>query len=102
MTELPGLRLKVNEVMFPREAKWRVLLFKFWLNRETMELQQINLITMTEEAISSDLQTIWKKSSRKADVCNSENTCCTRHKHLASSATKKITRSVPNLLLPSY
>jgi len=35
-----------------------------------MELQQINLITMTEEAISSDLQTVWKKSSRKADLWN--------------------------------
>jgi hypothetical protein len=88
--------------MFSREAKWGVLLFKVWLNRETMELQQINLITMTEEAISSDLQTVWKKSSREADVCNSEDTCCTRLKHFASSATKTIARSVPNLLLSAY
>jgi len=34
---------------------------------------------MTEEAISSDLQTAWKKSSRKADVCNSR-------KHLLHTA----------------
>jgi len=58
MTELPRLRQKVNEVMFPREAKWRVLIFKVLLNRETMELEQINLTTMTEEAISFDLQTV--------------------------------------------
>jgi hypothetical protein len=73
MTELPGLRQKVNEVMFPREAKWRVLLFNVCLNQETMELQQINLTAMTEEAVSSDLQTVWNKSSRKADVCNSNH-----------------------------
>jgi len=90
MTELPRLRQKVNEVMFPREAKWCVLLFKVLLNLETMELQQINLTTMTEEAISFDLQTVWKKCSRKADVCSSVNTCCTRLKYFASSATKGI------------
>jgi len=56
---------------------------------------------MTEEAISSDLQTVWKKSSRNADVCDSVNTCCTRLKHFALSATKRIGRCVPNLLLPS-
>jgi len=41
MTELSRLTQKVNEVMFPREAKWRVLLFKVLLNRETKELQPI-------------------------------------------------------------
>jgi len=38
---------------------------------------------VTEEAISFDVQAVWKKSSRKADVCNSEYTWCTRLRHFA-------------------